>query len=61
MPEEQPLQGLASLQLVFEAKNIVLVLILEEVKQLGGCFHHGEGRGFGMIEKDRYTTIGIET
>ena len=49
MPEEQPLQRLASLQLIFETKHVLGVIFFQQVEEFGGRLHDGERRGFGMI------------
>lgn len=52
MPEECPLQAFAALEVVSEAELVVLVVFLEEVEELGGCLHHGEGRGHRVVDED---------
>jgi len=60
MPEEQPLQTLVSLQLVLEAKLVVLVGEFEEVEQLGRGLHHGEGGVLGVVHDDGDAAVGVE-
>lgn len=52
MPEEDPLQALAALQLVFEAECVVLVGGLEEVEHLGRGLHDREGRVLSVVHED---------
>lgn len=50
VPEEEPLQRLATLELVFEAEDVVLVGEFEEVEQFGGGFHDREGWGLRVVD-----------
>ncbi len=52
MPEEQPLQALAPLQIIGEPKQFISVRDVDEVKQFGGCFHDGEGWRSRIIDED---------
>lgn len=60
MPEKEPLQSLASLELILEAEVVVLVELLQEVQQLGGRLHDGECRGLGVIGEDGDAAVGVE-
>jgi len=60
MPEEQPLQCLAPLQLILEAKNILLVVEFEEVEELGTRFHDGEGGRVCVVDDDGDAAVGVE-
>lgn len=60
MPEEQPLQRLAPLQLVLEPKDIVLVRELEEIQQLRRRFHDGKGRRLRVVDEDGDAAVGVE-
>lgn len=44
MPEEEPLQSFAALELIGEAQHVVLVRKLEEVQELRAGLHDREGR-----------------
>lgn len=55
MPEEEPLQGFVTLELIREAEFILFVGELEEVKELGTGLHDWEGRVLGVIDEDRDT------
>ena len=50
MPEKQPLEGFAPLELVFEAELVVLVGEFEEVEEFGAGFHDGEGGRLGVVD-----------
>lgn len=52
MPEEEPLQALASFQFVREAKHFVPVGDIDEVEQFGGRFHDGEGGRLRVVDED---------
>lgn len=52
MPEEDPLQALAALQLVFKAEGVVLVCSLEKVEHLCRCLHDREGRVLSVVYED---------
>lgn len=56
MPEEEPLKGLATLELVLEAKFVVRVIELEEVEQFRASFHDGKGSGLIVVQEDRDTS-----
>ena len=60
MPEEQPLQTLTALEGVREAEVILGVGLLEEVEELGGGFHDGEGGRLAAIEEDGDAAVGVE-
>ena len=49
MPEKEPLQSLAALKVIFEAKNVLGVIFLEEIEKFGGRFHDGERRGLVVV------------
>ena len=42
MPEKEPLQTLAALQLILKPKLVILVGEFKEVEQLSGGFHDGK-------------------
>lgn len=50
MPEEQPLQTLALLQLILESEHIVLVCELQQVEEFGRCLHDGEWGRLGIVD-----------
>ena len=60
MPEEHPLQAITSLELVLEAEGVILVVLLEEVEELGGCLDDGEGWGLGGVEQGGDAAVGVE-
>ena len=60
MPEEQPLQRLAPLQLILEPKHIILIRELQKIQELSRCFHDWEGRRLGVVDEDGDTAVGIE-
>ena len=60
MPEEQPLQCLIALEIVLETEEVVLVVFLLKVEQLGGCLHYGERRGDAVVHENGDTSIRIE-
>ena len=60
MPEEQPLQRLAPLELILEAEHVILIRELEEVEELSGGFHDGEGRRLGVVDEDGDAAVGVE-
>ena len=43
MPEKEPLECLAALELVFESEFVVFVGEFQEVEEFGGGFHHWKG------------------
>lgn len=61
MPEEEPLQSLRALQLVFETELVVLVGELQEIQELGRGFHHGERWILSVIDYDRDAAVWIKT
>jgi len=61
MPEEQPLQALAPLELVLEAEVVLLIVEFGQVEQLGRGLHHGERGRLGVVDEDGDATVGIET
>ena len=61
VPKEQPLQSLGSLQVIFEAKGVVFVVFFFEVKKLGTRLHGRERRALGVVHKNRYTSVGIDS
>ena len=61
MPKEQPLQRLAPLQLILEAKHIILIRKLQQIQKLGGGLHDGERRRLGMVDEDGDAAIGVQT
>jgi len=61
VPKEQPLQGLTTFELVFEAKLIVLIGKLKEVKEFGACFHDRKWRRFRIVHKDGDATVRVES
>jgi len=60
MPEEQPLQRLTPLQLIFEPENIIFVGELEEIEKFGACFHNWEGGRLVVVDEDRDAAVGVE-
>jgi hypothetical protein len=52
MPEEQPLERFRHLEVVFESKNIVLVVKLLEIEELCTGLHDGEWRRLGIVDED---------
>ena len=61
MPKEQPLQALAPLQLIFEAKDVLLVRELLEIQQLGRGFHDREGWVLGVVDENGDAAVGVES
>lgn len=52
VPEEEPLQGFVALELVGEAKDVLLVGELEKVEQLCTSLHDGERRVLSVVDND---------
>ena len=61
VPEEQPLQTLTPLQLILEAKDVVLIREFQQVEQFGASLHDGERRALGVVDQDWDTAVGVET
>jgi len=54
--EEEPLQALVALELIFEPVLVLLVGELKQVEQFGRCLHDREGRVLGVVHDDRNAT-----
>jgi hypothetical protein len=50
VPEKQPLKTFVSLQFVFKAKDILTIVLLEKVEQLGASLHDGERRSLCVVD-----------
>lgn len=61
VPEEQPLQRLTAIQLILEAKDVILVVLLEQIQKLRRSLVDGEGRALGVVDDDWDAAIGIQT
>lgn len=60
MPEDEPLGGLARLELVPEAEVVLGVVVLGEVEQDGGGLEDGEWGGLVVVDQDRNAAIGVK-
>ena len=60
MPKEQPLQRLTPLQLILEAKHIVLIRKLQQIQKFSRSLHDGERRRLGMIDENGDAAVGVE-
>lgn len=52
MPEKEPLQSLAPLQRILEAKFFVGVVLCLEIEELGTCLHDRERGGAVIVNND---------
>lgn len=59
MPEEQPLKTLASLQLIFESKNMVSISNIEQIQQFSRRFHHRERWRTVVVDDNRDSAVWI--
>lgn len=60
MPEECPLEGLITLKVICEAKYVLLVGELEQVKQFRRGFVDSERRRLSVVHKDWDATCSID-
>jgi hypothetical protein len=60
VPKESPLESLAALQLIREAKLVLLIGHLQEVKDLSRGFVDWEWRALVVVNQDRNAAVGVE-
>lgn len=60
MPKEQPLQRLASLQLILESKHIIFIRKLQQVQELSRCLHDRKGRRLSVVDEDGDAAVRVE-
>ena len=61
VPEEDPLQALVPLQVVLEAKLVLLVVLLQQVQHFGARLHDREGLGRdGVVDEDGDAAVGVQ-
>jgi hypothetical protein len=61
VPEEQPLQRLALLQLVRETENVVLVILALQIQEFRTGLMHWERRRDGIVDDHGNAAIGVDS
>lgn len=56
MPEEQPLYDLTLLELILEAKSVILIEFVQKVEKLCGSLHDGKSGRLSIVNDDRNPT-----
>jgi hypothetical protein len=60
VPEEEPLEGLAALEVVLEAEGEGGVVMVGEIDEDGRGLEDGEGRRLVVVDEDGDAAVGVE-